>query len=171
MKFSPKLSAALIAATLASSAAFAHETAVQVDHPFARATVPQQKASGAFLTLTANHDAKLVSASAPIADHVEIHEMKMEGDVMKMRQIPAIDLPADKAVQLAPGGYHLMLMGLKQQLKAGDTIPLTLTVDFGDGTPKEIKTDAPVQPLGGTAPGHSGAMKMNGDNAHTGHGK
>jgi copper(I)-binding protein len=73
--------------------------------------------------------------------------MAMEGNVMKMRAVPALDLPAGKAVELKPGGYHLMLMGLKNELKAGDTVPVTLVVEGADGKRETIELKAPVKPL------------------------
>ena len=99
---------------------------VAVADPWVRATVPQQQASGAFMKLTAERGARLVEARSPVAGVVEIHEMAMEGNVMRMRAVPGIDLPAGRAVELRPGGYHVMLMSLKQTLNAGDTVPITL---------------------------------------------
>lgn len=142
--------AALI--TTLSNFAGAHEATVAVAQPFVRATVPQQKATGAFMTLRAAHEARLVGATSPVAGHVEIHEMKMEGDIMKMRQIPSLALPADKDVALAPGGYHLMLLDLRQQLQPAQTVPITLTIDFGNGQRKDIAVNAPVQALGAGSP-------------------
>jgi copper(I)-binding protein len=100
-------------ALLAAAPAFA-QTAVS--EPWVRGTVAQQKATGMFALLTSAKGGKLVAASSPAAGVVEIHEMAMEGNVMKMRALPAgLDLPAGKAVALKPGGYHVMLMDLKQQ--------------------------------------------------------
>ncbi|MFT4190307.1 MAG: copper chaperone PCu(A)C [Comamonas sp.] len=154
-----------LAATLALACAPAvqAQTGISVEQPYVRATVPQQKSSGAFLTLRAAQDARLVAASSPVAGRVEIHEMKMEGDVMKMRQVPSVALPAGQTVQLAPGGYHLMLLDLKQPLQAGDNVPLTLTIATGNGpggTTRQVEVSAPVRPLGGGTPaapahGHS----------------
>lgn len=114
-----------ILALLAGNAATA-QTTVQVDDPWVRGTVTGQPATGAFMRLTPSAHARLVAARSPVAAVVEIHEMAMDGDVMKMRQVDAIDLPAGQTVELKPGGYHLMLMGLKTPLKAGDKLPLTL---------------------------------------------
>lgn len=125
----------LIAATLlAASAAHAQTT---VAEPWVRSTVAGQKATGAFLQITSAAGGKLVSASSPVAGVVEIHEMTMDGNVMKMRALSSgLDLPAGKAVALKPGGLHVMLMDLKQPLKAGDTVPLTLVVE-GAGNKRE----------------------------------
>ena len=102
---------------------------VTVTDPWVRGTVPEQKATGAFMRLTAPVDSRVVEARSPAAGTVEIHEMKMDNGVMRMRAVPALPLPANKAVDLVPGGYHVMLMGLKQPLKAGDSVPITLVVE------------------------------------------
>lgn len=120
---------------------------VTVKDPWVRATVPAQTATGAFMTLTAGEEARLVAARSPLAKVVEIHEMKMEGGVMKMRPVGSLTLPAGKPVSLDPGGYHLMLMGLKQQVKAGDTVPLTLVVETQGGKKSEIEVKATAKPL------------------------
>jgi copper(I)-binding protein len=114
--------------------------------------VAQQKASGAFMHITSASGGKLVAASSPVAGVVEVHEMAMDGNVMKMRAVPALDLPAGKAVELKPGGYHVMLMDLKQQLKPGETVALTLTVEGKDGKRETVEIKAPVKPL--ATPGH-----------------
>jgi copper(I)-binding protein len=79
---------------------------------------------------------------------VEIHEMSMEGDVMRMRQITALPLPAGEAVTLKPGGFHIMLTGLKQALRPGQTVPLTLWVEGADGKRSATEVQAQVKPLG-----------------------
>jgi copper(I)-binding protein len=84
---------------------------VTVKDPWVRATVPAQKATGAFMQITSAQDARLVEARSPVAGVVEVHEMVMEKEVMKMRAIKGLDLPAGKTVELKPGGYHVMLMG------------------------------------------------------------
>src|SRR5262249_7552782 len=101
---------------------------VDVSDAWVRGTVPAQTASGAFMTLHAHEAARLVGVSTPVAT-AELHEMKMEDNVMRMRQVQTLDLPKMQDVQLKPGGYHVMLMGLKQQLKAGDTVPITLKIE------------------------------------------
>jgi copper(I)-binding protein len=118
-----------------------------VKDPWVRGTVPQQNATGMFAQLTSTTGGKLVSASSPVANIVEIHEMAMEGDVMKMRAIPGLDLPAGKAVDLKPGGYHVMLIDLKQALKAGDTVPVKLVIEGRDGKRETIDVNAPVRAL------------------------
>ncbi len=119
---------------LFAGGAVAHDYALKalhIEHPFTRATPPGAEAAGAFLTIdNRGKDAdRLVGASSPVAGQVEIHEMAMDGGVMKMRAVKGIDLPPGAKVQLKPGGYHVMLESLKQPLKAGETIPLTLTFE------------------------------------------
>src|SRR2546427_251339 len=98
---------AIVAASLLAATAQAQVT---VKDAWVRATVPQQKATGAFMQLKATKNSKLVSASSPLTPAVEVHEMAMQDNVMKMRQVPAVELPAGKTVELKPGGYHVMLM-------------------------------------------------------------
>jgi copper(I)-binding protein len=105
---------------------------LQVRDAWARATVPGQDATGAFMTLTAPEGARLVGAGSPAAGIVEIHEMKLENNVMKMRQVGALELPAGRAIELKPGGYHVMLMDLKAPLKAGDKVLVELRVELRD---------------------------------------
>jgi len=134
---------------LSSSALFAQT--VDVQGAWARATVPGQKATGAFMKLTAKDGAKLVSVSSPVAGVSEVHEMKMDGDVMKMRAVAGgLDLPAGKAVELKPGGYHVMLMDLKGPLQKDSKIAMTLT--FKDAKGVETRTELTV-PVAMAAPG------------------
>jgi len=139
------LKSALVLASLIAGAAHAQVT---VTDPWIRATVPQQKATGFFVQLRSATDSKLVAASSPITPVVEVHEMAMQDNVMKMRQIPAVELPAGKTVELKPGGYHVMLMDLKEQVKAGDTVPVTLVFEGKDGKRQSMEVKAPVRPLG-----------------------
>lgn len=139
----------LIACVAFPVAALAQTT---VKDPWVRGTVPAQKASGAFMQLISAAGGKLVGASSPVAGVVEIHEMALEGNVMRMRAVPTLELPAGKPVELKPGGYHVMLMDLKQQLKPGETVPLTLTVEGKDGKRETLEVQAPVKPL--ATPGH-----------------
>jgi copper(I)-binding protein len=138
---------------------------VQVADPWVRGTVAQQKATGAFMKLTAADGSRLVEAKSPVAAVVEIHEMTMVDNVMKMRAVPGVELPAGKAVELKPGGYHVMLMDLKQQLKSGDTVPITLVFEDKDKKRQSVEVSAPVRPLnepaqkGGHAGGHADGHK------------
>lgn len=149
-----KFAFALIASIALPMAASAQVT---VTAPWVRATVPQQKSSGAFMQLQAAQDARLVAVRTPAAGAAEIHQMEMRGDTMKMQQVDGIDLPAGKSVNLASGGYHVMLLDLKRPLKAGDTVPLTLVVEGRDKKRQDITVDVPVRPLTYSPPG--GAVK------------
>ena len=132
-------------------AAFPVIAQVAVKDPWVRATVPQQKATGAFMQITSTQDARLVEVKSPLAGIIEIHEMKMEKDVMKMRALPnGLDLPAGKAVELKPGGYHVMLMDLKQPMKEGDTVVVTLVIEGKDKKRSAIEIKASVRPLAGS---------------------
>ncbi len=141
------IAAPLLAATLATAAFSAHAQ-VDVSNAWVRATVPGQQATGMFATLTAKQDSTLVSASSPVASAVEVHEMKMEGDVMKMRAVPALPLPGGQAVALKPGSYHVMLMGLKKPLPDGGTVPVKLVVEDAQKKQTTIDLKVPVKKAG-----------------------
>lgn len=130
--------------TVMSSAALAQVT---VKDAWVRATVAQQKATGAFMQLQSAQDMRLVGARSPVAGVVEVHEMAMSGDVMRMRAIPSLALPAGKPVDLKPGGYHVMLMDLKAAVKDGDTVPVTLIVEGADGQRQNVEVKAMVRGL------------------------
>ncbi len=106
---------------------------VDVSGAWVRATVPGQMGTGAFMTLTSKEAARIVGAASPVAGVVEIHEMAMDGNVMKMRAVAALDLPAGRPVELKPGGYHVMLLDLSRTLKAGEKIPLSLRIETRTG--------------------------------------
>ncbi len=147
---------AVVLATALLSASFSVSAQVAVGDPWVRATVPQQQASGAFMTLTSPQSMRLVEARSPVAGTVEIHEMAMDGNVMRMRAITGLDLPAGRAVELKPGGYHVMLMGLKQTLAAGEVVPITLVFEGADRRRETQEIRATVRPLaaGSAAPAH-----------------
>ena len=158
---SPFFLAAALAASLGSPAwaqspaasPANNSAAVRAEGGWARATVQGQKASGAFVKLTSKVGLQLVGASSPVAGVTEVHEMKMDGDVMKMRAIPSLELPAGTAVELKPGGYHIMLMDLKAPLAKGSTVPLTLSFKDAKGSPSTLELKLPVDTK---APGASG---------------
>ncbi len=134
---------------LLATAALA-QAQVTVHAPWVRGTVPMQQASGAFMQLSAAKDTRLIAAKSPVANVVEIHEMVMDNNIMKMRQIPGLDIVPGRVLELKPGGYHVMLIELKQQLKGGDVVPITLV--FEDTQTKKQFTQevqAPVTALGG----------------------
>ena len=145
----------LAAAALFTVCAVPAAAQVRVEQAWVRATVPQQKATGAFMQLTAQQDARLVEARSPVAGVVEVHEMTNANNVMKMRAVAALDLPAGKTVALKPGGYHIMLMELKAPVKEGTSVPITLVVEGKDGKREKVEVKAKVQPLT-YAGGHSG---------------
>jgi copper(I)-binding protein len=105
---------------------------VQVQDAWVRAAVQGQSATGAFMSLTAKEGARLIGVSSPVAGVVEIHEMKMDGNVMKMRAVAALDLPPGRRVVLKPAGYHVMMMDLKRPLKVGDRVQLELRLETHD---------------------------------------
>ena len=142
---------AIAATLLVAGAAHAQVT---VQDAWVRATVPQQKATGAFMRLESAQDTKLVGASSPLTATVEVHEMLMQDNVMKMREVPAIEVPAGKPVDLKPGGYHIMLMNLPQQVKAGDDIPLALVFEDKDGKRTTVNVQAPARALNPTPAPH-----------------
>jgi len=120
---------------------------VTVSDAWVRGTVPGQRATGAFMTLTASEDVALVAARSPLAGSVEVHEMKMDGGMMRMRAIDRLPVARGAPVQLSAGGHHLMLMALVKPVAAGDTVPLSLT--FEDRAGKRVTVDvlAKVRPL------------------------
>ena len=125
---------------------------VSVTAPWIRATVPQQESTGVFMHLQSASDALLVGVSTPVASRSEFHQMDMRGQMMKMAQVESIDLAAGKGVNLASGGYHIMLIGLKRQLKAGEVVPLTIVVEHKDKQRERITLKVPVKPLTFTGP-------------------
>ncbi|MPQ71840.1 copper chaperone PCu(A)C, partial [Pseudomonas sp. MWU12-2323] len=127
--------------------AFQASAQTRVDDAWVRATVPTQSASGAFMTVTADSDSKLLSVASPVAKDVQIHEMSMKNDVMSMGPVKSVDLPAGKAVTFDPNGYHVMLMGLTGQLKEGESVPLTLTVENAKGEKETVEVKAEVRAL------------------------
>jgi len=129
---------------------------VKIEDAWARGTVAQQKASGAFMRLTPSQNARLVGVSTPVAGVAEVHEMAMEQGVMRMRAVPGLDLPAGKATELKPGGYHVMLMDLKQALQAGQKVPLTLVFENAARQRVTQTIEVPVQALGAPAPAAGG---------------
>ena len=138
----------IIAATWATVClANAWAQTVTVSDEWARATVPGQKATGAFMKITAKQTSRLVAVSSPVAGITEIHEMKMDKDVMRMSAVQALELPAGKAVELKPGGYHVMLMDLKQPLTDKSTIVMTLTFEDAKGQKSLMEVQVPVRAM------------------------
>lgn len=129
-----KLSTTFIATALALSAGWTWAQPVDVKNPWVRPTVPGQKGTGGFATFTSKDGAQLVGLSAAVAGVSEVHEMKLDANgTMRMSAMPALDLPAGQAVELKPGGLHLMLMDLKTALPKDTTIPVVLRFLGKDG--------------------------------------
>jgi copper(I)-binding protein len=125
---------------------------VSVSDAWVRATVAQQKGTGAFMRIVSAKDAKLVEVKSPVAKVAEVHEMSMVDNVMRMRPVAALALPAGKVVELKPNGYHVMLMELTEQIKVGDLIPITLTIEDKDSKREVVEIKAPARPLNATGP-------------------
>ena len=140
---------AFVALALLSAPLYAQE--VSVKDPWVRGTVQGQSATGAFMELTGKSNARLVGAASPVAKTVEVHNMKVENGVMKMFPVDVIDLPAGKPVKLAPGGYHVMLMGLQKPLNAGDKVPLKLTFELANKKRETVDLNVDVRDMKGAA--------------------
>ena len=131
-----------LAALLAVGASSAAHAQLRVDSAWVRATVPNQSATGAFMRLTAQKDVVLTGASSPVADIVEVHEMLMDQGIMRMRASEPVPLKAGQTIELKSGGLHIMMMGLKKQIKAGARVPLTLSLKAADGSRSVVETNA-----------------------------
>lgn len=126
-----------------------------VEDAWARATVPGQPATGAFMTLTADSDSTLLSVQSPAAKDTQIHQSTMKGDVMSMLPVDEVSLPAGEPVVFDANGYHVMLMGLVKQVKEGDTVPLTLKIKNAQGEEETLEVNAVARAL--NAPDHAHA--------------
>jgi copper(I)-binding protein len=147
----------LLTLLLALSAATSYAQNVTVNDAWVRATVPGQKATGAFMKITAKDGGTLVAASSPAAGVVQVHEMKMDAGVMKMREIKSgLPLPAGQAVELRPGSYHVMLMDLKAPLQKDTLVPLTLVVKNAQGVESKLELNVNVSAV---APGAAAQHK------------
>ncbi|MGB7543045.1 MAG: copper chaperone PCu(A)C [Burkholderiales bacterium] len=144
----------VILGVLLSGAVALAQGQVEVRAPWVRGTVQGQTSSGAFMELKSATGAAVVGVETPVAEIVEMHETKMDGDVMKMRAVPRIELPAGRTVELKPGGYHVMLMSLKRPLKKGDIVPIRLRIEGKDKSVKTVEVRAEVRDL--TASGMPG---------------
>ena len=133
------------AVVAASSSSVWAQAPVHVEQAWARASVAGQTSSGGFLQITAQAPMRLVGASTPAAQHSELHEMHVEDDVMRMRPVDSLELPAGQAVALKPGGHHLMFMQLLEPLQEGNTISVTLKLQDAQGQPHEHTVQMPIQ--------------------------
>jgi copper(I)-binding protein len=138
----------LVAGALLSMSAAAADLGVVVSDAWGRATAPGQDSGSVQFSITSNKEAKLVAITSPAASAVEIHSMVHEDGKMKMRAVESIALPAGKAVDLGKSGNHVMLLNLKQPLKAGDSVPLTLTIEFADKHKATVDAKAEIRPQG-----------------------
>lgn len=143
-----------LAAGLLMAIHAAADSAIRVTNAWAKATVAGQKVAGAYLEITAPMDGRLTGVSSPVAKSAEIHSMKMENGVMKMRQLKAIDLPAGTMVKLEPGGLHVMLFDLEKPLRAGQKVPLVLVVELPNNIRREVNVTAIVKAGGEEGAGH-----------------
>ncbi|MFO7298249.1 MAG: copper chaperone PCu(A)C [Pseudomonadota bacterium] len=156
MKFLASFAAALVLSLLGMTASAQESSSVSangitISQPWARATPGGVKNGAAYLQISASGTAdKLVDARSDAAERVELHNHVQENGVMRMRRVESIEVPAGGTVTLAPGGYHLMLMGLKQPLKAGEKLDLTLVFEKAG----EINVTAPIEPIGAKGTGH-----------------
>lgn len=147
------LIAVLLVSFGSSSYAAGNTGGVEVSEAWARATAPGQDAGSVDMTITSKRSASLLGASSPASHAVQLHSMAMEGGMMKMREVKAIELPAGKQVNLLKSGYHLMLIGLKAPLQKGEMVPLTLSIKVGRHRAIKIKCTAEVMSL--TASGYA----------------
>ena len=154
----PKTLLAFALSLLLSGGALAQTGAVEVADAWARATPGRAENGAAYLTLASPTGDRLTGVESPVAGKAELHAMKMEGGVMKMTQLDGIDLAAGQHVTLKPGGIHIMLVGLKQPMQPGQSVPLTL--HFAKAGTREVT--AVVGKVGATAPeSHAGAPRQN----------
>lgn len=142
---------ALVALVLLAGASVGAHAQVAVGEPWIRATVAGQKVAGGYMQLKSPRDVSLVSVNSPAAATVEVHEMAMDGNVMKMRALQKLDLPAGKTVELKPGGFHIMFIDIKEPMKPGAKVPLTLTFEDRDNKRETVEVSAEVRPLSGAA--------------------
>lgn len=146
-KFNTHIASLLLAlSSLVSASANAQ---VSIKDAWIRATVAPQKVTGAFMQITSKQDMKLIAVSSKIADSAEIHSMEMDGDMMKMREIKDLPLPAGKTTELKPGGMHIMLFGLKKAVKEGEKITLQLTLEDNKKQRQQVEVQAIVKAMNG----------------------
>lgn len=118
---------------------------VRIDDAWVRATMVRQRATGAFMRLWASAPARLLEAASPAAARVALHETRMVGDAVRMREVEGLDLAAGKTVHLEPHGYHIVLLGLRERARAGERIPLSLTFEDAGGRRFCVEVSAAVR--------------------------
>ncbi|MBN8762766.1 MAG: hypothetical protein BGP20_08030 [Thiobacillus sp. 63-78] len=141
---------ALVTVVLLASAASLPAWAAQISvtDAWVRATMPGQPVGGAYMQIRSDADARLIGVSSSVVPRVEVHEMTMDGDMMRMREVKAVELPKGKTVSLEPGGFHIMLMNLKKPIVVGDSIPLTLVIE-SDGKRQTVEVKAEARAMDG----------------------
>jgi periplasmic copper chaperone A len=147
-------SVALLACAASASAQSYTRDALRIDHPYARPTPPGARTGGAYLTIenrggTAD---RLIGVATPVAGAAEIHSMTMDGNVMRMRAVGAVDIPPHAITALKPGGYHVMLLDLKRPLAAGETVPLSLTFEKAGTIDVTARVEAATDRSAGNQP-------------------
>jgi copper(I)-binding protein len=154
----PKVFLALAASLFLAGGAVAQTGSVEVKDAWARATPDRAENGAAYVTIASSVPDKLTGASTPVAAQAQMHQMTMDGGIMKMREMTSIDIPAGKPVTLKPGGVHLMLSGLKQPLRQGQSFPLTL--DFEKAGKREVTVSIRGVAAMGPQDHGSGGMPM-----------
>lgn len=158
-----KTSICILVTTLSfgTTVAMAQSNAIKIEKPWTRATAPGAAVGGGFATIrnTGKTADRLLSASSPVSASMEMHQMAMVNDVMKMREVKALELPANSVIELKPGAYHLMFIGLKAPLKQGERVPVTLKFEKAG----EVKVALSVESLGASASASAGAAHNHGD--------
>ncbi|HEX5599524.1 MAG TPA: copper chaperone PCu(A)C [Hyphomicrobiaceae bacterium] len=163
MKFVASFAAALLLPLLGMTASAQESSSgITISQPWARATPGGVKNGAAYMQITASAADKLVDARSDAAERVELHNHIHENGVMKMRRVESIEVPAGETVTLGPGGYHVMLMGLKQPLKAGEELELTLVFEKAG----EINVTASIEPIGARGPGGAAHADHGHDHNH-----
>lgn len=142
----------VVAGLFAVSAVSAVAADLEVANPWVRGTVAAQKATGAFMKLSSKSGVTLVGVASPAANVVEIHEMVMADNVMKMRAVPRVEVLPGQPLELKPGSYHVMLIDLKKPLAKGEIVPITLKVEGKDKKVETVEVKAEVRELTAPAP-------------------
>jgi copper(I)-binding protein len=151
---------AMVLGALIVSVAMPVSAQVTAQDAWVRGTVPGQDTTAAYMTLRSASDATLTAAKSSVAKLVELHSMSMDGTIMRMRGVPRLALPAGTSVELAPSGYHLMMMGLAGPLRPGQSVPITLTFEDAKGRTSQVQVKAVVRPIAasGEPSGHAHDM-------------
>jgi len=157
MRFASLRFVVAVVLPLVAGAVAGHEFALKdlrVGHPYARATPPGARAGGAFFTVENRgaQDDRLIAVASPVATAAELHTMAMDGTVMRMRALREIDIPAGAKVALKPGGFHVMLLDLKQPLAVGEEIPMTLTFERAGTINVTVNVESMVPPADAARP-------------------